>query len=121
MKKRYSMIIITLLAIVVIGIFINNNSLMQSTTSRIKEESGYYISKYGKVSIEEWEKVDLTEGRFEDVEDFLQEVDYYVEAISKYIDKEDWIAPYKEMHGDDFKFIINFKFSHGGSHVFGAY
>jgi len=121
MKRKYLITFIIFLLAAIILILVKNNPKMKSTISTVREEDGYYISDYGKVSIEEWGKIDLTKTRFEYVEDFLKEVDYYVKTISKYIDKEDWIEPYKEMHGDDFKFIINFKFGYGGSHVFGSY
>lgn len=123
MKKYYVLGIIVL--IVIVGfVVLNNNNLLTKTNGSftVYEEDGYYISKYGKISRVHWDNMNHENSGFEDVEDFLLDVDYYVDAISKYINRPNWKDVYKERHGEDFEFKINFKFtSEGPSHVKGSY
>lgn len=80
--------------------------------SKIKE------TNYGEVTDHDW---DLLTGksehiRFNKKEDFLNEVNEYIKAISKYLDKLDWLDQY-----DSSEHLIEFKYSSNGSHVAGGY
>lgn len=55
--------------------------------------------------------------RFESQEEFLKEVDYYINTISKYLSKPNWLEQYNSTDGDK----IKFKYTSGVSHVEGGY
>lgn len=79
----------------------------------VKERKGYYISKYGKIKVREWEKFAHVEHRYKDVIEFLTEVDYLVESISQYLNRPNWLDEYKEKQGEAFDGLINLKFLYG--------
>lgn len=54
-------------------------------------EDNVYISKYASISKEEWESVETANTRYATVEDFLTEIDYYVEEIVNILDRDDFI------------------------------
>ena len=121
MKKYYILSIIFLLIIVGCIVIYNNLSTEKSETFTVYEDNVEYFSKYGRIAKVNWESVNLENSGFENVEDFLLDIDYYVDAISQYVGKPDWKETYREKRGDDFKFKIGISFIDGGSHVLGGY
>lgn len=105
-----------------IVLYNNNLSTKTSEPFSVHEEDGYYVSKFGKIEKIQWDRINHENSGFENVEDFLLDVDYYVDAISEYIDRPNWKDVYKEKHGEDFEFKIKIGVAYGTpSHVKGGY
>lgn len=120
MKKYYLLSLIFLFTIILV-VSKNNLSTKTSESFAVYEKDGYYFSKYGKIKASEWKKLSHKDIKYENEEMFLLEVDYYVDAITNYIDSENWKDVYADKHGEDFEFKINFKFPNVGSSVIGGY
>ena len=71
-------------------------------------------SKWGKISTETWQELQDENCRFEDPKIFLEEVDYYVEKISNYLNAPEW---YKDDNGLGSKPKINFTATERASRV----
>lgn len=73
---------------------------------------------YGEINVSNWNMLtnESEYVRFESQEVFLKEVDYYINTISKYLSKTDWLEQYNAT--DD---KIKFKYTSGVSHVEGGY
>lgn len=76
-----------------------------------------YTSKHGTIMVYAWTMLtnNCTNIRFQSPKDFLREVDYYVEVISKYLNRPHW----KKFYDTD---KIQFEYTaNGPSHVDGGY
>lgn len=123
MERKYSVVIvlITLIALI-FSVLTTDNTLTQTlkiadTNNEIDDinfyiKDGYYISRFGKISIEKWESINIDNSGFEDAKDFLATVDNYVVSISNYIGLSNWIDLHKEQYREDYYFepIIDFSF-----------
>lgn len=86
----------------------------------VYEKDGNLYSEYATLSLVLWENADLTETRFNDLNDFLLEIDDYVKEISSFIGYTDWKDLYYDKHGDDLEFIIEVSLTSGPSRVKGG-
>ena len=123
MEKRYT-IVILLIAILalVFSIFTTDNILTQKLNLNAKAvdkeinnayyhvKDNYYISRYGKINIDNWNKADDEKSGFRNAKDFLTDVDDYVSSISDFIGMPDWEDKHREQYRDDYYFepIIEF-------------
>ncbi|MBM7613867.1 hypothetical protein [Alkaliphilus hydrothermalis] len=172
MKKRYIMIIASVLVMGGFALIMTNSQLENnpntSTISRSTKETQsnidkdnyfikeYYTSKYARVKKTTWDRINVKDNEhsaeeflnvedyldgvpeyikkdviktigdrinvkgsgYDTAEEFLDEVDYYVEAIAKYIKRENWKDIYKERHGENFDSVITFSFTSKRSYAF---
>lgn len=123
MEKRYT-IVILLIAILalVFSIFTTDNVLTQKLNLNAKAvdkeinntyyhvKDNYYISRYGKINIDNWNKADDEKSGFRNAKDFLTDVDDYVSSISDFIGMTDWEDKHRAQYRDDYYFepIIEF-------------
>ncbi len=126
MERRYT-IVILIIAILALAfsIFTTDNVLTQKLNLNAKAvdkelhntyyrvTDGYYISRHGKISIDNWNKIDDADSGFRNAKDFLTDVDAYVGLISEFIKLPDWEDKHIEQYREDFKFepIIEFNTS----------
>jgi hypothetical protein len=125
MDKKYT-IVILLVAILalVFSIFTTDNVLTQKLDLNAKAvdkeinnpyyqiKDNYYVSRYGKISIDKWDEINDQKSGFRNIKDFLTNVDNYVNLISEFIVMPDWIEQHKEQYREDYYFepVIEFSF-----------
>ena len=73
-------------------------------------EQGIYISKYASISKDEWESVDTTNTRYSTAEEFLTEIDYYVDEIVLELGREEWLNEMLSQENEEKQRIV-LKFS----------
>lgn len=123
MEKRY-VVVIFLVAILslVFSIFTTDNILTQNININIKNidkeidntyyhiKDNYYISRYGKIDIDDWDMIDNKKSGFRNSKDFLTVIDNYVTEIVEFIRMPDWEKRHRDQYRYDYYFepIIEF-------------
>ena len=123
MERKYSVIIVFITVIALVFSVITTDNIL-SRKLNIKDidneidniyfevKNDYYLSKYGKISIDKWKSVNNENSGFDDAKDFLTTVDNYVVLISDYIGMTNWIDLHKAKYREDYYFepVIDFSF-----------
>lgn len=123
MERKYSVVIVlvTVIALVFSVLTTENTLTRKLNITDIDNEidniyyevkNGFYLSKYGKISIDKWKSVDNEKSGFDNSKDFLTTVDNYVLLISNYIGMTNWIDLHKAKYREDYYFepVIEFNF-----------
>lgn len=108
MKKRF----LALLSVILIL-----SACTKANTKNLpaSAESDETVSKYGRISNKQWDSIDKTYCGFDSAEDFLSDVDYYVEETCKLLGKPNLSDYYKEKYGKDV--VISFTMTQGVSNA----
>lgn len=94
------------------------NKTEHEKTSIDETKDIYYTAE---MSTDTWDSANMENSSFQSRDNFNSEVKYYVEAISKFLSRENWFDVYKKKHGDDYICNINYKLTPSISHVENGY
>lgn len=114
MRKWY--ILIILITVILLVTYVRFTS---DDVEIILDENGSYISKYAFITKQEWESIDLSDSNYSTVNEFLLEIDSYVESIAKRLNRYNWVN--KNISGEkNYENLIEFKFTYSRSEASGG-
>lgn len=115
MSNKYKIIILILTLLSLLSAFFQiDNAIIvaisgnpvynyQNNTDIINEDN-YYISKFAKISKDDWDDLYTSNCGFSNVYHFLHYVDYYIDKIVSYTETPDWVDLHVKKFRDDYYF-----------------
>lgn len=82
-------------------------------------EENVYVSKYASISKDSWASINTENTRYSSVDEFLTEIDYYVDEITTYLDRQAWLDELTSQEVEanrriEFKFTTTISQANGG-------
>jgi len=97
----------------------SNDNSTGAVGSSIDETKNIYFT--AEMSIDRWDSANMENSAFQSRDEFNSEVKYYIEAISKFLSRENWFDVYKKKHGNNYICHIDYRLTYGASHVENGY
>ncbi len=84
------------------------------------DESGYFVSKYARISQKEWTTISTENSGYDTADELLIALDESIETIIETLNRENWGSELKSQHGENFDTTIEIRFTYEVSNAIGG-